>query len=100
MTLYELKIGKSKKKMHTQMISALSTINKYLKSRDAKGNMEGKFKDGMWYSVSLAPKNSKEFYKSSSTIGGHKYQTVVRINKHGQTSTPGYISKSGFNPHT
>ena len=35
MTLYELKIGKSKKKMHTQMIAPGSTINTYLQSRNA-----------------------------------------------------------------
>ncbi len=107
MTLYELKIGKSKKKMHTQMIAPGSTINTYLQSRNANakqinalGGLSGKFGDGNWYEVTLAPKGSKEYQRKSATVGGNKCHSVPRINKQGKTSIPGYISKSGFQPHT
>lgn len=100
MILYHLKIGKSKKKMQTQMIAPLSTVNVYLQSRNANGKTSGKFSDGKWFQVEQADKNQKEFYKKSCTVGGNKSHTVPKINKQGKTVIPGYISKNGFQPHT
>lgn len=97
MKLYELKIGKSKKKMVTQMISSLSAINTYVLSRN--GN-KGKFADGKWYEVLPAQQGAKEYYKKSCTIGGNKCHAVPKINKKGKTVIPGYIGKNGFVPHT
>lgn len=98
MQLFELKIGKAKSNLKTQMIDKLSTVSVYLKSRGAKG-MSGKLKDGLWFEVSVAPTNAKKYSKKSTTVGGNKCM-VPRINKHGGTTIPGYISKDGFNQHT
>lgn len=100
MNLFELKIGKNKKKMQTQMIAPLSTVNVYLKSRNAAGKTSGKFSDGKWFQVELAPKDAKEFRKKSCTVGGNKCHSVPKIDKKGKTVIPGYISKNGFQPHT
>ena len=97
MTLYELKIGKSKKKMQTQMIDSMSAINVYLSSRNGS---KGKFGDGNWYMVTPAQPGAKQYQRKSSSIGGSKCHTVPRINKQGKTTIPGYVSKSGFVPHT
>lgn len=99
MTLYELKIGKSKTKLHTQMISAIQAIDVYLKSRGASGK-SGKLTDGKWFEVTLAPKGSSEYRKKSSTINGSKCHSVPRIGRNNVTKTPGYISKHGFQQHT
>lgn len=99
MTLYELKIGKSKTKLRTQMIDDITAINVYLKSRGASGK-SGKLSEGQWFEVILAPTGADVYRKKSSTINGSKCHSVPRIGKNNVTRTPGYISKHGFQQHT
>jgi hypothetical protein len=99
MTLYELKIGKSKTKLRTQMIDDIIAINVYLRSRGAAGR-SGKLSNGKWFEVTLAPTGANVYKKRSATINGSKCHSVPRIGRNNVTRTPGYISKDGFQQHT
>jgi hypothetical protein len=106
MTLYELKIGKSKTKLRKQMIDDITAINAYLKSRGAvvrwtkAAGKSGKLADGKWFEITLAPIDADVYKKHSATVNGSKCHSVPRIGRNNVTRIPGYINKHGFQPHT
>lgn len=93
MQLYTLFFGKSKKRMKPIMCDTKAKCENYKKSREP--NVTG------WHEIKPAEPNSKPWRQKSSTIGGNKASTgPTRINRHGVAQVAGYISKTGFNPHT
>jgi hypothetical protein len=90
MKLYALKFSRKKLgKQELLMIDSLHKCEQYKKARESGGN-ESKAAKG-FHVIEEAPVDSKIWRIKSSTVGGNKYQ-VGKNN--------GYISKSGFNPHT
>jgi hypothetical protein len=86
--LFTLLYGKSKKRMHPIMVDEKHKCENYMKAREH--TVEG------WHNIVPAEVGAIPWRQKSATRNGNKAQSVARVG-HG---TPGYISKSGFNPHT
>ena len=94
MKLFTLSRGRSKARMKPWMIDSKKKCENY---RDA---LNGSDTRKMFYSIEPAPNGSKVWRKQRSTIGGNQPSAVPRINRHGDTSVNGYVSKHGFQAHT
>lgn len=89
MKLYVLSFGRTKVgKKSPIMIDSLAKCENYKKAREqTKSSKAG----AGFHEIEEAPTGSKVWKKQTATVGGSKSRSH---------SNGGYISKSGFNPHT
>lgn len=91
--LFSLYHGKSKKKINTLLMTdTYKKCENYMNAR--KSSVQG------FHEIRPAESEAKTFKKKTTTVGGNKCHAVPKINRHGQTSRPGWIGKHGFQQHT
>lgn len=85
--LYVLLYGKSKKNMKPIMVDTYKKCENYCLARQ---NVLG------FHRIEEAGEGASQWKRKTSTVGGNKAHSVDRVGR----GPSGYISKSGFNPHT
>jgi hypothetical protein len=83
--LYTLFFGKSKKKMKPIMVDSYKKCENYCLARS---NVIGFHK--------IEKGGITRWKQKTCTIGGNRAESVSRVGK----CMPGFVSKSGFHPHT
>lgn len=82
MKLHTLLFGRTKNKKKPIMIDSFEKCERYM---EARNNVSG------FHEIIESPVGSKTWKQKTTTIGGNKCQSH---------KNNGYISKTGFNPHT